>query len=113
MRVLWILILLAAGCGLAAEVVKEDAETIAYRQPDGSVVTLHKQPKRVVICYASLVPVWYAAGGSAVGVPRVASADAMTPEILRDIFEIESSIHTGADGVPCCIPTGSVKEPTR
>lgn len=37
----------------------------------------------------------------------------MTPEILRDIFEIESSIHTGADGIPCCIPTGSVKESTR
>jgi len=89
MRVLWILILLAAGCGLAAEVVKEDAETIAYRQPDGSVVTLHKQPKRVVICYASLVPVWYAAGGSAIGVPRVASADAM-PEAARELPVIGS-----------------------
>ena len=36
-----------------------------------------------------------------------------TPETLRDIFEIESSILTGADGIPCCIPTGSVKEGTR
>lgn len=89
MRVLLMLILLAAGCGLAAEAVSEDAATMAYRQPDGSVVTLHKQPKRVVICYASLVPVWYAAGGSAVGVPRVASAAAM-PEAVRGLSEIGS-----------------------
>lgn len=89
MRVLWMLILLTAGCGLAAEVVSEGAATMAYRQPDGSVVTLHKQPKRVVICYASLVPVWYAAGGRAVGVPRVASADVL-PEAVRGLPEIGS-----------------------
>jgi len=84
MRVLWILILFAAGCGLAAGVVKEDAATIGFRQSDGNVVTLHKRPKRVVICYASLVPVWYAAGGSAVGIPHVVSADAM-PEAARGL----------------------------
>lgn len=89
MKVLWMLILLAAGCGLAAETVGEDAATIAYRQPDGNVVTLHKNPKRVVICYASLVPVWYAAGGSAVGIPRVPSADAL-PEAVRGLPVIGS-----------------------
>lgn len=84
MRALLMLILLAAGCGLAAEVVREDAATVVYRQPDGNVVTLRKNPKRVVICYASLVPVWYAAGGSAVGIPRVTSADAL-PEAAQNL----------------------------
>ena len=84
MKLVLMMILLAAGCGLAADVVSEDAATIAYRQPDGSVVTLHKNPKRVVICFGSLVPVWYAAGGSAVGIPRVASFDAL-PEAARGL----------------------------
>ncbi len=34
----------------------------------------------------------------------------LTPGILREIFEIESTIHLGGDGIPYCVPTGSVKE---
>ncbi|MPN05810.1 putative siderophore transport system ATP-binding protein YusV [bioreactor metagenome] len=37
-------------------------------------------------------------------------AEILNPEILRDIFEIESEIHTGSDGIPYCLPTGSVKK---
>ncbi len=89
MKFFLMMILLAAGFGLVAEVVGEDAATVVYRQPDGNVVTLHKHPKRVVVCYASLVPVWYAAGGRAVGIPRVASADAL-PEAARGLPVIGS-----------------------
>ena len=37
-------------------------------------------------------------------------AEILRPEILRDIFGIEAEISTGTDGIPYCIPTGSVKE---
>ena len=40
-----------------------------------------------------------------IGTPR----EIMTPEILRDIFGIESTIHVGTDGIPYCVPTGSAK----
>lgn len=50
-------------------VVSETAAAIRYRQPDGLEVTLPKHPKRVVIGYGSLVPVWYCAGGTAAAIP--------------------------------------------
>ena len=84
MKHLLLLILLAVGCGLSAEVVNEDAATIGYRQPDGAIVTLHKHPKRVVICHGSLVQVWYAAGGTAVGIPHVVSTNTL-PEAARKL----------------------------
>ena len=31
----------------------------------------------------------------------------LRPEILREIFEIEAKVVTGADGIPYCIPVGS------
>lgn len=34
----------------------------------------------------------------------------LQPEILREIFGIEAEIRTGTDGIPYCIPTGSVKD---
>ena len=40
-------------------------------------------------------------------------AEILRPEILRDIFGIEAEISTGTDGIPYCIPTGSVKEDQR
>ena len=36
--------------------------------------------------------------------------EVMTPEILRDVFEIESKIMMSGDGVPYCITTGSARE---
>ena len=33
----------------------------------------------------------------------------MRPEILREIFGIESEITIGRDGIPYCIPTGSTR----
>ena len=41
-----------------------------------------------------------------IGTPR----EILQPEILREIFEIESVVHVGADDIPYCVPTGSVKE---
>lgn len=61
-------------------VVSETAAAIRYRQPDGLEVTLPKHPKRVVIGYGSLVPVWYCAGGTAIAIPDIHSKTALPPE---------------------------------
>ncbi len=36
-------------------------------------------------------------------------SELMKPEILREIFEIETEIAVGTDGIPFCIPTGSCR----
>ncbi len=61
-------------------VVSETAAAIRYRQPNGLEVTLPKHPKRVVIGYGSLVPVWYCAGGTAIAIPDIHSKTALPPE---------------------------------
>ena len=68
----------------ASGIVSETAESIRYRQPDGLEVTLPKHPKRVVVGYGSLVPVWYCAGGTAVAIPEVQSKNAL-PEAARGL----------------------------
>ena len=37
----------------------------------------------------------------------------LRPEILREIFEIEAKVVTGADGIPYCIPVGSCRREER
>lgn len=37
----------------------------------------------------------------------------LRPEILREIFEIEAKVVTGADGIPYCIPVGSCRQEER
>ena len=37
----------------------------------------------------------------------------LRPEILREIFEIEAKVVTGADGLPYCIPVGSCRREER
>lgn len=76
-RTVIVLCLLAGLSGLRAQIVREDAATLVYRQRDGLVVTLRKRPVRTVIAYASLAKVWYAAGGEAVAVPTVKSKAAL------------------------------------
>jgi len=82
----WLLLtmLLFFCLGLSAEVVSETAAAVKFRQPNGTVVTLHKYPKRVVICHGSLVQVWYAAGGTAVGIPHIISKKTL-PEAARHL----------------------------
>lgn len=41
-----------------------------------------------------------------IGAPR----EIMKPEILREIFEIESEVTVGRDSVPYCLPTGSCRK---
>lgn len=35
--------------------------------------------------------------------------EVMTPDILRDVFEIEAIITSGENGIPYCMPTGSAR----
>lgn len=51
-------------------IIKEDASTLTCRDADGKEVALHKNPKRVIVNYISLVGLWYSAGGTAVGIPE-------------------------------------------
>lgn len=92
MKYVLTMILLAVGCVLTAEVVtagivSETAGRISYRQPDGAVVELTKKPKRVVIGNGSLVQLWYTAGGTAVGIPRVPSVEVLPTE-ARELPQI-------------------------
>ena len=59
-----IFLLLCIVFSLAAEVVKEQDDHLVYRQPDGREILVKKNPKRVVVAYASLASVWDLAGGS-------------------------------------------------
>lgn len=81
----------AAGPGI----VSETADTLRYRQVDGQEITLPRNPKRVVIGYGSLVPVWYCAGGTAAAIPDIRSKTALPPE-ARDLPSVGffSSLNT-------------------
>lgn len=88
MRIILFLLLLFSAlpvlCAAEPGIVAETGDTLRYRQPDGLEVTLPKHPKRVVIGYGSLVPVWYCAGGTAVAIPEVQSKNAL-PEAARGL----------------------------
>jgi len=76
---------------LTADIVKEDAKTIVYRQPDTREITVPKRPERVVICSPSLSKVWALAGGKAVGVPDAADRNAL-PETMRNLPSVGSAV---------------------
>ena len=89
-RQLVLVLALAACSGLRAvepTITAEDAATLRYRQGSGLEVTLKKNPKRTAVGFASLVPVWYCAGGEAVAVPTLLSKTAL-PEKARDLPEL-------------------------
>ena len=74
----------------AAEVVREQAGRVVYRQPDGMEIPVSKFPKRVIIGYGSLAKVWDLAGGRAVGVPDLAEKNAL-PASMRDLPPVGSA----------------------
>ncbi len=69
---------------LPAEIVKEDADSVTFRQPDRALVTVAKRPQRVVVGYASLAGVWHLAGGTAVAVPNIHEKSVL-PESMRGL----------------------------
>lgn len=71
----------------APEILSETGNSVRYRQPDGVEISLPKCPRRVVIGYGSLVPVWYCAGGTAVAIPDISFLTAL-PEEARDLPSI-------------------------
>ena len=50
---------------------------------DGSEVTIHKNPKRTIINYTSLVGLWYFAGGKAIGRPGTKSLSRLPKEAIN------------------------------
>ncbi|OQA82288.1 MAG: High-affinity heme uptake system protein IsdE precursor [Lentisphaerae bacterium ADurb.Bin242] len=83
-HLLWISVLGIIPLLLPAEIVREDAGSITYRQPDQQEITVKKHPRRVVIGYGSLAKVWDLAGGTAIAVPGVAEKNAL-PEGMRNL----------------------------
>jgi len=75
---------------LTAEIVRKDADSITYRQPDQQEIKVRKHPRRVVVGYGSLAKVWDLAGGAAVAVPGVAEKSAL-PERMRELPVIGSA----------------------
>jgi len=91
--VLFSLIMLTLTHTVTAQMVKEGAESLVCRQPDGKEIVVPKCPKRVVIAYGSLAKVWDLAGGTAVGVPTPSETDIL-PESMRDLPKIGRSAGT-------------------
>lgn len=80
-------LLLAPLAGAEPGIVSESAETIRYREVDGTETLLTKHPRRTIIGNASFADPWFTAGGSAIGVPTVRSQQAL-PEQARDLPRI-------------------------
>ena len=81
---------------LPAEIVSESAESIRFRQPDGVVVDVRRNPERTVIGIGSLVDIWYLAGGTAVGIPGVRSEETL-PEAARSLPRIGGTFVTNPE----------------
>lgn len=73
--------------GAEPGIVSESAETIRYREVDGTETLLTKHPRRTIVGNASFADPWFTAGGSAIGVPTVRSQQAL-PEQARDLPRI-------------------------
>ena len=80
-------LLLAPLAGAEPGIVSESAETIRYREVDGTDPLLTKHARRTIIGNASFADPWFTAGGSAIGVPTVRSQQAL-PEQARDLPRI-------------------------
>lgn len=80
-------LLLAPLAGAEPGIVSESAETIRYREVDGTETLLTKHPRRTIVGNASFADPWFTAGGSAIGVPTVRSQQAL-PEPARDLPRI-------------------------
>ena len=94
----WCFLLLAvclAG-SLSAEIVSESAESIRFRQPDGVIAEIRRNPERTVIGIGSLVDLWYLAGGTAVGIPGVRSEETL-PEAARKLPRIGGTFVTNPE----------------
>ncbi len=68
-------------------ILSESAETIRYREADGTETLLAKHPRRTIIGNASFADPWFTAGGTAIAVPTVRSRQAL-PEPARDLPRI-------------------------
>ena len=93
-----LLLMLSAVGVLRAEIVSEGAESIRFRQPDGVIVDIRRNPERTVIGIGSLVELWYLAGGTAVGIPGVRSEE-MLPEAARKLPKIGGTFVTNPEMV--------------
>lgn len=80
-------LLLAPLAGAEPGIVSESAETIRYREVDGTETLLTKHPRRTIVGNASFADPWFTAGGSAIGVPTVRSQQAL-PEQARNLPRI-------------------------
>lgn len=80
-------LLIAPLAGAEPGIVSESAETIRYREVDGTETLLTKHPRRTIVGNASFADPWFTVGGSAIGVPTVRSQQAL-PEQARDLPRI-------------------------
>ncbi|MBN2041867.1 MAG: ABC transporter substrate-binding protein [Spirochaetes bacterium] len=76
---------------LKPEIIAEKSDSVTYRDDEGSIVTVKKNPERPVFLFNSLLDLWYYTGGTAVG--RV-DGDISIPDKARCIQTV------GAVGTP-------------
>jgi iron complex transport system substrate-binding protein len=63
----------------ATLVLDDNDASVTFRDATGDTVVLNKRPRRVAVCFPSLVSAWYLAGGEAVAIPSVASGETLPP----------------------------------
>ncbi len=76
-------------------IVGETDQIVTCANADGTFVEVEKYPKRVIVNYTSLVPLWYQAGGAAIGMPETKNLDEL-PEAAR---AIEFTGHTASPNI--------------
>ena len=93
------------GTGSTAPLTGSSAAAARLGKPDG-------QGTRIITCHLG--------NGSSIAAIRDgklryagSAEEILRPEILREIFEIEAKVVTGADGIPYCIPVGSCRREER
>jgi len=95
-----IFVSLCFGCGKKTDriVSAEKKNTVTVQDADGNSVAVPYQPKRTVICYGSLVPIWCDAGGQVVGIPSLLSAENI-PEHIRGTETVGSFSHLNLEKI--------------
>jgi iron complex transport system substrate-binding protein len=74
-------------------VLRETDGDVVFADSSGRETTLKKNPKRVVICYLSVVGVWLLSGGEVIGIP-----DVREPGSVPDF--VKGAVSVGAFGNP-------------
>ena len=107
-------------------VLEETDTTVNFREADGDIVIIPKNPKRTIVCNNSIMDLWYMAGGeslarirgsvnvpeAAEGLPLLGTAGTLNTELMMELepdflvfavsgIQSEAGAFFTAEGIPC------------